>query len=313
MRNVIVLSSLMALGLTGCMGGTTAPTIDMSAVTGTGTLADSYVMPLHMPAGTNGGMEDYLSQAGGVWKYNMFGPVRHNNTANLESLSKIVYDTVADTWTVTYTTSTTPFSTTLSYDSASDRYTNCGTVSCNELYLFDKSKTQSQYGTFGYTRDYVAPTSGDVDMHSYFMTGLATEIGNMPTYGTATYSGNFEATRIDVATGAYVQATGGTLTSTATFTGGGGSLSIDTVQAAVFSGTTDIYEISATATISGNTFVDTLSWGTWRTNTRAFVDNYQGALVGIFFGPSANEIAGTFQQTNVSGTSTVVGGIWAAK
>ena len=321
MRNIIVLSSLMALGLAGCGGGgTTAPTIDMSAATGAGTALDPYVMPTHIPAGTNGGMEDYLSQTGGVWKYNINWQEPINLGTTPISLKQIVYDSTNDTWTVWYKISATSSVSggTLRYDSSTGNYSGClPGETCSwpgdtDLMLFDKSASASQYGTFGYAH-FDDLTSYEV--FDYFITGLATDVANMPASGTAVYSGDFEVTWLQG--GWFYRTTGGKIGVNADFSLG--TLDIVTTTPGTFNGetndatTSNTYAIYGNATISGNSFVDTGFYGEWRSAGGTLLDNYTGTLVGAFYGPSADELAGSFQQTNTSGTTTVVGGLWAAQ
>jgi hypothetical protein len=314
MRNIIALSSLMALGLSGCMGGTTtAPTIDMTAVTGDGSAGAPYLLPSFIPTDTNGTPDDYMAQ-GGQWKHNIFNMLTTHSTANMEWLTEIVYDTANDTWYATYEDTTNPtVYPTLTYNSAKQRYTWASGSESAELYF----SSTSQYGAFGYARSYSAPTSADVDNHAYFLTGLITNATDMPTSGSATYTGNFEVTWNDTTSSSYWQTTGGEFEARATFLSGTGSLDITTTQAATFNGTSNTYAISGSAIIDMHSFYTPLGGltGTYvNTVTGTTTFDAGPGLDGFFFGPSADEIAGTFVQTSSALPDVqVVGGLWAAQ
>jgi len=336
MRNIIALSSLMALGLSGCMGGTTtAPTIDMTAVGGDGSVSTPYQMHTSMPAGTNGGMEDYLAQ-GGYWTFNIHRSEPVNFTiSDIDTtatrpvrLGSMTYNPDTDVWSMSYIDATTGLpvlNKSMVYDAALGLYycKTCVDYSMNAraaFKLFDKSETSSQYGTFGYSHYSDLGTLYPVESFEYFTTGLRTS--DMPTTGSFNYTGDFEATLARMDTGYHWTSTGGKIAVAVNFGATSSQLLFSTTNRATFDApvsttlSTHTYEISGSATISGNEFNSVNFDGTRYYADGTVLDSWTGTLVGGFYGPDASELAGTFQQTSgdASGAGMhMVGGLWAAQ
>lgn len=323
MRKLVVFGALALTVLAGCSGGSGGPSIDRGAVIGTGAISDPYIMPSEMPSNTNGGMEDYIARMGGDWWLFIPDAAKKNTIgSSATTLAIMMYDPKNDQWGLVYSLvgGADSGGIFLAKNSATGLY-SCDPAVTTCLYsdvdfaLLDQSPNQSQYGTFAYA--HYDDGAGNA-LFQYLTTGLKTQASAMPTTGTASYSGDFEVTLTQLSTGYYWRSSGGKIAVDADF--GGNSLVFNTATAAVFNGggtpfpATDQYTVSGSATITGNTFTSVAFGGEQYAGDGTLLGSYTGTLDGAFYGPSANELAGAFQQYNPSNADFVVtGGLWAAK
>lgn len=321
--------AFLVVGLSGCFGGggKSGPTIDMTFVSGDGSATAPYTMPYTIPRKTNGGLEDYLAK-GGNWSFNLDAPRVALVAGSTARLASIVYDTTSLQWNVEFTngSGTSVVNATTALDASTGLYTNCptGSAPCSghEVYfsLFDNDPKKSQYGSFGYTRmvDRTGATPNVV--FEYFLTGLFTWADSVPTTGGAVYNGDMEAAFVNTTTGQFARTIGGKIEVTADFALG--ELAFVTTTPGVFMApdnpapTTDTFSLTGTATVSasGVSFSDTNFTGERHTASGTLQSSFTGTLAGGFFGPAAEEIAGTFiLPQDGTATNQMIGGFWASQ
>ena len=156
------------------------------------------------------------------------------------------------------------------------------------------------YGAFGYwaTVD-AANTTGTavaIDDAGSFFGGVPTPTGELPTSGTATYTGL--STAIDVAEGGAARFLVGTLDANADFGAGSLGVAMSLEEDATTSWgtvTADGLAINGDGTFAGDAASD---------------QGHGGSATGRFFGPAAEELGGAFTLT---GPSTVKGGFGGAR
>lgn len=314
-----------ALVVAGCGGGgsvgvgTPPPIIDMTAVLGTGTAADPYIMPNVIPDGTDGGIEDWFAASPGHWTLSLAGGASANKAADTSGIAQIVYDTAADEWSVEVqkNAGTTWF--TLAYDGTTNFWESTGwyvkdDVAGEETYLrmFDDNSSTSQYGTFGIWRGRYTSFGNSINSFRVFHTGLRT--ANMPTTGTGTYNGQYEVVRTSGTEGLDVYMfTGGTMTFEADFVGG--TYTMTSTTAASNSVLGDTVAVSGSGAFTGNLFAMGTSEATY---VQAGGNTYDltGGFNGGFYGPSAEEVAGGFNlgvNTALGSDISLIGGYWGTQ
>jgi len=319
---MILLIIAVSTTLSGCSGsvggGAVLPTIDMSGqdpILNDGTtLATAYVMPAIMPAGTDGGLDDYLAQEPGIWEFNRLGNnegVYSGGTFTNVYVGSFAYDTISDTWTVAL--NSTGASYTLDYDAANQIYTDCVAGGCaaeRQFSLYGQGDGVSQYGTFGYAASF---DSAGQNIGTYLTTGLITSYSSMPATGTATYNGVYQVSR--VLAGQVDQSSTGEFTVTADFQTSNYSPSASMTNMATFSNG-DTFAMGfggfyggpgARSTLIGGTANGTLYHADGSPQT--FYNN--GWYQGFVYGPNAEEIAGTLNVQNTTTGDAIAGGFWA--
>jgi hypothetical protein len=315
-RKFAALAPVLTLAVTGCFGGggntpTAATTyvVDRNSYTGTGYQADPYVMPSEMPANTTGGTADYFASAAGYWQVTLSSKYVETggNTATPPPISStVVYDSVADSWTVNIggadyllTWNAAPTDQNYFCDVAGG---TCTLPADTNIGLANSFSTITKYGQFAavwYELDNVTDSSGAVLLAH---TGLRTPVGDMPNSGSATYEGDAFAFLDRGAKKQSVQGEG-TVTVTANFGSSTntvdltGSLTMDATGVAeggeTMYGTAAIATMTGSGNITGNEFTGTIT--TDLTNMAGASDTtLNGTMAGAFYGPAADEVVGYF-------------------
>ncbi|MDH5557136.1 MAG: transferrin-binding protein-like solute binding protein [Alphaproteobacteria bacterium] len=312
--------AVAALGLSGCFGGGGnggGTTLDMGAVTGTGGAADPYVMPIVMPAGTKGGIDDYLAAAPGVWQFDSSSIYvgAGGNTITPPTISPTLkYDSAAGYW--TFNIGGTEYVPNWNYSGA---YT-CGALgpACDAppdtriglMYLGagDFEENITRYGRFALI-SYELNTATDSST-AFLLShiGLRTPVGGMPNTGSARYQGASKAV-LHRGAGKQSPMGEGAVTITADFGSLTNTVGLSGLLFILAGGVTDggqaIYSggvatMTGTGTIEGNEFLGTVS--TDLTGMAGAADTaLTGTMAGAFYGPAADEVAGYF---DTSGTVT---------
>jgi len=150
--------------------------------------------------------------------------------------------------------------------------------------LFMAERGTLSYARFGYWIDSSRVGANDVLEYSFFAGGLQTPSGAMPVSGTANYAGTSLGAVVDGANNLTTFA--GRLQLTANFGTGAVSGQIDNLAGTAL----PLDRITlGTATISGNAFAGGTATALQGVNTVG-----TGTHGGRFFGPQANEVAGTY-------------------
>jgi hypothetical protein len=306
--------AVAALGLSGCLGGGGnggGSTLDMGAVTGTGGAADPYVMPTEMPAGANGGIDDYFAAAPGVWQFDSSSKQIEagGNTIAPPTISPTLkYDSVANFWTFSFdgTEYVPNWNYSGAYTCGGYRVPACDAPADTRIGLIyigigDYDETITEYGRFAmvwYELD-SATDSSTAFLLSH--TGMRTPAGSMPDSGSARYERSSVAL-LHRGAGKQSLMGEGAVTITANFGSSGntvellGSLSLRT--AGVTDGGEVIYSggtvtMTGSGGITGNEFTGTVSADL--TGMAGAADTtLTGNMAGAFYGPAAEEVAGYF-------------------
>lgn len=303
------------IALAGCGGGgggagdvvPPGPVIDMNpAIVGPGdgtTLTTAYVLPTEVPAGTNGGIDDYFAVAGfweisgSVLKVDLTGKSK-------AKFGQLVYDSTANQWNVKVTANYEPLIATGTGGYAS---AGCATVSdlCAEFSRYANSST-ALYGTFGNAR--YDDRQGALSIAAVHF-GLKTPIAEMPG-GTAFYTGVFEGVASE---GTLLYAAAGTTTIDVVFAA---DLlpGLVTLHSEGTVGDTGSYILDGLAVIADNTYTGSVDATVTLSDAHAADATYTGGkLNGAFYGPGAVQTAGAVSTTSATTGYVFVGGYWATK
>jgi len=294
MRTVFVrtIPLCCALALGGCLEF--GP--NLTAVSGSGSLSNPFVLPEENQKGLDQGIEDYLDHDG-HWTFRYSGIDVLASGPSLAEFGDIIYDTRTDIWTVTVD------GTDYSLSNVGGAYQNAacgGAGTCVELSVYDADPVTSQYGTFGS----IAEDDGTSISVAQVYYGLKTPSADMPA-GSATYNGVF-AGQVSLAAGGIYDATSTTATIGANFDSG--------VVTFASSGTVaggGTYALAGTATISGNVYSGDTVTGTYTSGGTILFDE-NGMLEGAFYGPAADETAGAVSTSSADG-DLLYGGFWGAR
>lgn len=284
----VLLCSLLGLG--GCLDA--GP--NLRGVTGSGDADGPYVLPDENQTNLTQGIEDYLA-VDGFWKFNYYSIEIQAAGETEAEFGDIIYDTRTNTWTVTVDGADYSLASSAGiYQSAA-----CGGPgTCVELLIYDANPLTSQYGTFGrFSRD-----DGENVSVAQIYYGLKTPSADMPSTGTASYTGDFVG-QVGLAGGPIYDATS-TVTIDANFATGG--IVYTSAGGTVDDGGAGAFTLSGTATITGNVYTGTDVTGAYDGLT--FDQN--GMLEGAFYGPLRTETAGAISAETEDG-DVMYGGFWA--
>lgn len=308
----------LVAALAACGGGDGgAATPDMTGVTGSGTLASPYAMPIEVQGNGSQGIDDYLT-SGKFWS------LRRQDEARLGGavIGKIVYDSRADNWYITVGSTERR----LTPDGAAYSCKTCAVASGLNFSLYGAGDPAvAEYGTFA-----TLTVGGGPDSITVFHTGLRTPTAQLPP-GSATYTGAYEGYLSLAFSGTAAPSfvpMGGRATMTADF-GINKTVLLDAPEVtAIADGLSATYAMTGSGDIVDNTYNATVSAvvgivyddGTTIINGSGTVP---GLMDGAFYGPAATETAasiavnGTIPVTNTSGVDPIsvefVGGFSGVK
>lgn len=167
-----------------------------------------------------------------------------------------------------------------------------------------------QYSEYG---SWVSPACGACTATNtgYFAIGNATPTAQIPTTGSLTYTGNAQGlATIGTAGSTSIAAFSGLTSLTANFATNAVTGSISSVRTSALNGTTltgTMNDILLTGgTISGNSILNGVATAGVNAGTGINITGVKGTFGGGFYGPSAAEIAGTFN-LNTPATIQVIG------
>lgn len=267
------------------------------------------VVPGDLAAGSTTGIEDYMTPdpvTGTTWLVEMDGHAATTANGSAPMVEAFVYDSMTDQVTMHIGGA----NHTLDYDAfMGDYWMNFGAIR-TEFQPYDDPAV-SQYGTFAYV--YYEDDAGFVEYYSYY--GLKTPSGEMPVEGTGTYAGVFDGVVNSDIPGIPYDYVSGTVDLVASFASGGGSLTFDSSGSGI--GTT--YILAGDATITGNTYLGTVSGSFSDGTNTVYFSAANSSLAGAFYGPdqtsgTVGETAGAVQAASDAGglrQGEIAGGFWA--
>lgn len=326
----VLIATVGGMALSGCLLDQLAdePTIDLTAVGGGDgtTTATAYQLPVTVPVGTNGGINDYMLAQPGFWKFNESQKQIDQGAAT--TLNNLVYDSTTDTWQLTAGGTPHDFTTGV---------TEVCPGACVGLKRFGTSL--AKYGSFAFAS---FDDGTNVSFAAMYYGMLTTD---MQTTGSGTFNGSFwggatqtadqfaaDGTPLAPVDYSYtasgvVKVTADFDTTLVTMTSSG---SLTAIDGAPMNGT---YSVTGTATIAGNTYSggttaslelpvvtvtttpnpDPLLPDIITLDTNLTADtSYLGAIDGAFYGPGGIETAGAVDATSTTATTnSFVGAYWA--
>ncbi|MDH5557043.1 MAG: transferrin-binding protein-like solute binding protein [Alphaproteobacteria bacterium] len=297
-----IASFAAALALAGCGGGGGAAFDPFPAT--------DNVLPAEHP-GAGAPMQTLADHAaaGGTWRVNLDGQAGVSTAGDMTLYDALTYDADLDVWGIYVNGEMIALSfvsgSTNTYEATCSFLTNC------QIWLVpDRVATgTTDYGAFGFV--YVNGVWPSVAAE-YFHYGLKTPVSAMPVGGTASYSGEWEA---NFAFLGDPQEYRGTATVEATFAPDGGTVAVSVGMASPFP-----FDLSGSATISGNSYAGTMT-GTMVDidgNSYTFAAAAGNTVSGAFYGPdqtgTSGETAGVFHVATDPADANqmeIAGGFWA--
>lgn len=280
--------------------------------------ADNTVPGLYDALGP-GGVDDYFASVAGTWLVNLDGQVNTTITGTAVLADAMIYDSALDQWTVNI--DGTNF--VLTDPTNIDFYGSDGcSTNCVFLEIFDDDPAVGQWGTFGYANNINVTNLANLRLPLFF-THYGLKTVNMPPAGaSATYNNNnagaFQGEVVrEIGPGSFeIDGITGSVDITANFTAGGGTVTFNSSGTGAANANPPSYNLTGTATISGNTYAGTVS-GDYSLDgvnpTVSFVTS-GSTLSGAFYGPNqtgGGETAGVVYASDSAGTGEIVGGFWA--
>lgn len=325
-RAFIALAGGMAVS--GCLIETLQeePVIDLTAVTGTGTAIDPYVLPATMPTNTDGGINDYITAVAtpGYWQFNYNSKQVDFGVA--PGFGSLLYNSTTDVWRLTVAGT--------DYDYIGTGTSETCVTDCVKLTRFGTAA--ADYGSFAFALyDDMAGNYSFAAMYYGMLTN------NPQTTGTGTYNGSlvgaaYQVT-LDSATATtsveHVYTASGSIKIEADFDTTSFTLATTTdgtLVDAIGSGAPDgSFSLSGSGTITGNTYSGTTAATLTMTEITSIPDglggfipqantvadtSYTGTIAGGFYGPSGVETVGAVEATSTATpTNTFAGAYWAER